>query len=901
MTHAKFIFAAGAAFVLASAAATAKNYGALEIEPKGTAVSNGTKMSVVWRFVRQEEAVKIGSEKSGEKLYELSGAISTKKIGEMKIAQRVEKISDSRTRFEAETEIVGTPPRGSKLRPSFQFHLPADVFDGRIFADGKSVAPETKQFSASELSIQSENGELKISGKLDVEIKESVRQKVLKYRSISIMFDELGGGKYKTALDFSFDKNKKPVPLANEYSVRESRDYMPMPKPRKTKKNSALDFSFLLDAPAGKYGFVRAAGDSFVFEKRPARKARFFGANVCQTATIPSGESATALAEEFAASGYNTARLHQFSPILRGKKGDFAELNQKNMDKFDFLFAELKKRGIYITTDFYASGRLFPEEFDDVAYRGDNMKALFFVSDKARAALKRFIANFLNHVNPYTGLAYKDEPALVFASVVNEDCIENARNFVIRTHLDYDIAKPLYEKWLAGKPALPDGIDENEKFQIFLVERYESFYREMSAYIKSIAPNMLLTDQTNGGKLLATVMAERYDVYDTHLYNGHPLFYENRFTTPMYVDPADPLEKRGGAFMKIGATRLLTKPTAITEWDYVRPNPRAAVGGLLVGAYSALNGVDGLWQFCYTHHEKNICGNPPLGIFETAGDAARTLANKIGSLMFLRGDIAESGKTVALAVSDKPFDKCKNGDAYKFCDALAELALVAKSGVVAAADMPSLEKKLPKDTAAVLYTDAAFAPKDRKTFGASESAEKIANRVFLDDGGIKNGVYTSSTGELKLDSAKARWKAVAPRIEAFAQNGCSAQKGKFARVENTDGWSIVALCSLDGAELGKSKRILAAHISNIMNGGDRFGGRNFATLLGKGSGGYLLARAESKIEFAKRLDGFKCFALDATGKRIAEIPIERTENGAKLTLSTHNKFGATIAYELSAE
>lgn len=57
-----------------------------------------------------------------------------------------------------------------------------------------------------------------------------------------------------------------------------------------------------------------------------------------------------------------------------------------------------------------------------------------------------------------------------------------------------------------------------------------------------------------------------------------------------------------------------------------------------------------------------------------------------------------------------------------------------------------------------------------------------------------------------------------------------------------------------------------------MNGGDRFGGRNFATLLEKGSGGYLLARAESKIEFAKRLDGFKCFALDATGKRIGGNP-----------------------------
>lgn len=434
-----------------------KTYGALEIEPKGTAVSNGTKMSVVWRFVRQEEAVKIGSEKSSEKLYELSGAISTKKIGEMKIAQRVEKISDSRTRFEAETEIVGTPPRGSKLRPSFQFHLPADVFDGRIFADGKSVAPETKQFSASELSIQSENGELKISGKLDVKIKESVRQKVLKYRSISIMGStSLAAGNTRRLSTSRSTRTKSPSRLANEYTVRESRDYMPMPKAAQNKKEQRA--RLLLPArrpPRGKYGFVRAAGDSFVFEKRPARKARFFGANVCQTATIPSGESATALAEEFAASGYNTARLHQFSPILRGKKGDFAELNQKNMDKFDFLFAELKKRGIYITTDFYASGRLFPEEFDDVAYRGDNMKALFFVSDKARAALKRFIANFLNHVNPYTGLAYKDEPALIFASVVNEDCIENARNFVIRTHLDYDIAKPLYENGSRESPPSP--------------------------------------------------------------------------------------------------------------------------------------------------------------------------------------------------------------------------------------------------------------------------------------------------------------------------------------------------------------------------------------------------------------------------------------------------------------
>ena len=52
---------------------------------------------------------------------------------------------------------------------------------------------------------------------------------------------------------------------------------------------SALDFSsqHLQEAPAGKYGWLKAVGGSFEFEKRPGQACRFYGVNLCFTANYP--------------------------------------------------------------------------------------------------------------------------------------------------------------------------------------------------------------------------------------------------------------------------------------------------------------------------------------------------------------------------------------------------------------------------------------------------------------------------------------------------------------------------------------------------------------------------------------------------------------------------------------
>ena len=59
-------------------------------------------------------------------------------------------------------------------------------------------------------------------------------------------------------------------------------------------KDSILDFSKmgLQDAPAGKYGRLKAVGNHFEFEKLPGVKQRFYGANLCFEANFPEHEFA---------------------------------------------------------------------------------------------------------------------------------------------------------------------------------------------------------------------------------------------------------------------------------------------------------------------------------------------------------------------------------------------------------------------------------------------------------------------------------------------------------------------------------------------------------------------------------------------------------------------------------
>ena len=70
----------------------------------------------------------------------------------------------------------------------------------------------------------------------------------------------------------------------------------------------AWDYSYLLDAPAGKHGFVQVRDGHLYFED--GTRARFLGFNVATRSNTPDHETADKLAERFASMGVNLIRLH---------------------------------------------------------------------------------------------------------------------------------------------------------------------------------------------------------------------------------------------------------------------------------------------------------------------------------------------------------------------------------------------------------------------------------------------------------------------------------------------------------------------------------------------------------------------------------------------------------------
>ena len=61
------------------------------------------------------------------------------------------------------------------------------------------------------------------------------------------------------------------------------------------------------------------------------------------------------------------------------------------------------------------------KDVKDYVYSLRDYKRAVFISDVGMENLLKFSRNWLNHVNPYTGVAWKEEPALAFISLVNED------------------------------------------------------------------------------------------------------------------------------------------------------------------------------------------------------------------------------------------------------------------------------------------------------------------------------------------------------------------------------------------------------------------------------------------------------------------------------------------------
>ncbi|MHB8972260.1 MAG: cellulase family glycosylhydrolase [Pirellulaceae bacterium] len=117
----------------------------------------------------------------------------------------------------------------------------------------------------------------------------------------------------------------------------------------------------------------------------------------------------------FARMGLNALRLHVFDREVSDDTGNV--LANEHLDLLDYLIARAKERGIYTVLTPIA---WWPVPGDSPGFSTRFTMHQMTTDPAARPPQINYLQQFLRHVNPYTGLAYKDDPAVVCLELINE-------------------------------------------------------------------------------------------------------------------------------------------------------------------------------------------------------------------------------------------------------------------------------------------------------------------------------------------------------------------------------------------------------------------------------------------------------------------------------------------------
>lgn len=705
----------------------------------------------------------------------------------------------------------------------------------------------------------------------------------------------------------SVGEKRPPRNMSAPYYIVAGKDWKPIHFNRDVNPGSVLDFSWRLDAPAGKYGPVVVRNGRFEFRDRPGVALRFYGTNLCSAGPFVDRKWAERLADRMAQYGFNMFRLHHHDGGL-GRKSPTYELDPFKVDQVDYLVYCLKQRGIYLTTDLYISRRLpageipeYPGKLTDItAY-----KALFWVLDSVYENWKAHARNYLTHVNPYTKLAIKDDPVLVSINLVNEGNIKSCWSANAFTRKLYN---ERFEEWRRARNLSDGGNpgERNRQFERFLTETYEKRYAQMVKFVRSLGVRCPLSDQNMGATPKLSLMRRDYDYVDTHGYSSHPRFAGRSWQLPSLVTQKSAIAGQFAVPWHLASSRLFGKPFTVTEFDYAKPNRFRAEGPALIGAYAGLQGWDMLVQFAYSHGTENYQKEGRTrNHFDLSTDLVKSLAQRIGVALFSPAGIqpATKGFAALLAADGKiPFDTNYNVE-------LSQLGQIARVGTLVVP--PGTLAALPEDVAAVIDIGTAFPrgaagklPVFNAAPGRKTLIQELIDAGYLEKGcyDAASGFYRSLGGAIELNRSKQTFRALSDACEVLILPAGRKMSGSFLAVDNKVGRAVIAAISADGKKLRDSDRILLLHLTDTQATKAKFASPEMEQLDGWGTTPFLAARGEAVLTLAPA-DGrnYRVYAVDTAGKRLGEVKTLRAKDG-KLTLPVRvfQPFGTVLAYELEA-
>lgn len=692
-----------------------------------------------------------------------------------------------------------------------------------------------------------------------------------------------------------------PRETAIAHYIAAGKDWLPVASSADVQPGSALDFSARLDAPAGKYGPAQIRADGRIaFRDRPEQPVRFYGTNLISSAVVASHDISEKIADRIAAMGFNIVRIHHHDDVISNRvEGKSTDLHPVNAERLDYLIACLKKRGIYITTDLHCSRHVAAGEIpEDPGLSHGTYQALFWILDSVFENWKGFSRSWLNHVNPYTGLALKDDPVLVSVGLVNEGNIAIHWNL---TEFSRNLYETRFREWLAAHhPEAKARADVSDPlFSRFLLELYLRRYKQMVEFVRGEGVTAMLSDQSRETTPHLVTMREKYDYVDNHVYWSHPTFPGKSWSFPMVLDNRSVLPQRAIVPGELFASRIFGKPFSLTEYDFALPNRYRAEGGPVGGAYAALQGWDIFCQFAYSHELKRIQDPNDMGnTFDMANDIVKRLSHLVGARLFVDGELRESDLSFVAVVPKAENLTCRD----RFSFDLARLGLIARVGSVAG----DPAGRIPADTAALLATAGAFPNRTGlPVISAGEHEQELLPKLVAakllkpDWYDVKRDIYRSSTGQIELDAGRMMFRVNTPSCEVLILPEKTDGTGSALTVRNRVGRGVFAALSVEPGPLAKSRRILLLHLTDILPTRMKFADARLSRLEAWGTAPLLAERGEAEIALKlPKANAFRVYALDVSGKRLGEMKTSTEGKSLTFEAKVFHPGGIAFAYEI---
>ncbi|PAW78310.1 MAG: hypothetical protein B9S32_07195 [Verrucomicrobia bacterium Tous-C9LFEB] len=688
------------------------------------------------------------------------------------------------------------------------------------------------------------------------------------------------------------------------------------------KAGSALDLSVLFGPTieAGRDGFalINDKGE-LAFTKKPDQPLRFLCSGGLPIFPSASPEEIERLAEQLKRSGYNMSRAHFLDLYLMQGSTKDLEFNPDRLDRWDRWSAALKKRGVYLYLDastswasYYAVENPWSQEAHD-----KHLKSRVYYDEAARAHWKEGVRRLFTHVNPYTGVALKDEPQVAIVQLRNEAGL----NFLMNLSKERDPAIVVpFRQWLtkrygtteklaAAWGALPTGQTletvelpplngkgrATQDLQWFFVDIERETFQWMAKTIRELGVKVPLLDFNIGASIQTSLARDVAPMADTHAYHDHPNGWINPGSA---ITGESAFSTALGFYRWIASARQWGRPFVCSEWGQVFWNPWRHESGLTIPVYAALQN----WQMQAQHADAiHFDSNAPIKPFWIFNDPPLKAAEVMSALLYRRGDVRPSPHRVEIVL--EPNTAPKNTLLQDTPSSqIARLALITGLGV-RVNPWPGAAPRAP------YRADWSLAPEGGESVTTRDGVQEVAVTESASNQNLNDvitklkrlgilsadnrtnpdaGLYESDTNQILLNEKQRRILVSTPlSAGGTLPPGESVQIGTVTARNLGTNHATLFVGSLTRQPLAESDRLVLLIATDAVNSGMSFTDASRRKLVAIGTAPVLsqVARVQFQLRY-QRPAALKLWALAANGERREEIPLTVDKDGITATLDT---------------